>query len=877
MNASRSPISHRLHSALHSALHWARDGLRDWASPLVNPFLAQSRRVDARGARWPLALIFIALLWLFAMVADVLLLGEIGERRDFARDGARLWIGITWLVAFVMARLRDSELLRNEVLKGRFEPIQLMPMTATRRAWLWSAPNSLWGFLVAATMLPAIAWSVGDWLEPREALLLITLVILTMWSVPLWTPTVWRMQTTKPDEADKNSLKALKSNTRKAKMSDGFVLPPDLAVDARGWGGGIGLTAPIWLMAQFGMAGLALGVAKAYWEGLPFHVRAASDEIWFNWPLFLVRWLFEAQPFFGFALAPIWLFLPTIFTSAAIRVLRLAAVTGREPFWTPARYALWKRAQTVQSALGFLFLLGVLWPGAIENASWLANWFGKLAGTPAQSLAAWWILAVAAGALATTAMWRAALELPVGALTLRAQAPRAAKLASRGMLWALGFWAFSCLLGWRWPFSALWLQILPASLAMAAAWIGAQASSWAAQRSPRFALAFTIWHAIWFYLGPVGGALLLLLAQFPVALLANFYPLSPWTLWLMLRDPGASANSIFWIACGAHFGLALTTGALAWLLARDRLAVTATGEAPENAALLDELTPPSQPENAPALPPMTQAINLARKPLPAPDAWTTKLLNWLGRFHNPLLNLETRRALTADTRQFAWWMLGLQALVASVPVLILPALNQVTGYWAADAFTIFTGLLLAFPCVATIAATSGASLCYDRDRLDGTLELLFLTPRTSHEIAVGKVGPFAIRAVLLGLLFAPSFVVGALLLPTAAQPLLGVAYFMAPLWICALATRSIVGAHWTALKKRKIGPSNVSFAISLVIAFALIVEIGALALAFYMGALYVVGAAILLAAIYVVESILLWKRGVAALERWRWQGAPGAK
>lgn len=859
------------------ALFWARDGLRDWASPLANPFLAQSRRVDARGARWPLALIFIALLWGCAMVADTILPGEIAARRDFANDGARLWIGLVWVVAFVMARLRDSELLRNEVLKGRFEPIQLMPLTATRRAWLWSAPNSLWGLLISTTMLPAIFWQLGDWLELREAILLIALVILTQWSTPLWTPAVWRMQTGKPDDADKNSLKALQANTRKAKMSDGFVLPPDLAVNARGWGGGVGLTAPIWLMAQFGMAGLALGVVRAYWDGLPFHVRAASHEIWFNWPLFLVRWLTEAQPFFGFSLAPILLFLPMGLASAVMRVLRLAAVTGREPFWTEARFALWKRAQTVQSALGFLFLLGVLWPGAIANAAWLANWFGKLAGTPTQALAAWWIIAIAAGALATTAMWRAALELPVGLLTLRAQAPRAAKLASRGIGWALGLWALSCLLGWLWPFSALWLQVLPASLAMAAVWIGAQASSWAAQRSPRFALAFTIWHAIWFYLGPVGGALLLILAQFPVALLANFYPLSPWTLWLMLRDPNVSANSTFWIACGAHFGLALLTGALAWLLGRDRIAATSPTNAPDNEALLDEITPTSQPENAPALPPMTQTVNLARKPLAAPDAWTAHLLAWLNRFNNPLLNLETRRALTADTRQFALWMLGLQALVASVPVVILPAINQLTGYWAADAFALFTGLLLAVPCLAMIAATSGASLCYDRDRLDGTLELLFLTPRTSHEIAVGKVGPFAIRAALLGLLFAPSFLVGALLLPSANEALLSVAYFAAPLWICALAMRSIVGAHWTALKKRKIGPSNVSFAISLIIAFGLIAEVGALVFSFLLGAPFVIGAAILLAAIYAVEALWLWKRGVAALERWRWQGAPGAK
>ena len=113
-------------------------------------------------------------------------------------------------------------------------------------------------------------------------------------------------------------------------------------------------------------------------------------------------------------------------------------------------------------------------------------------------------------------MWRAALELPVGLLTLRAQLPRAAKLAARGLGVALGFWALSCLLGWRSPFSALWLQILPASLAMAAVWIGV-ASARATPRNARRVLATRspIWHALWFYGGPVGGALLLVLAQFP--------------------------------------------------------------------------------------------------------------------------------------------------------------------------------------------------------------------------------------------------------------------------------------------------------------------------------------------------------------------------
>ena len=90
-------------------------------------------------------------------------------QRDCADDGARLWIGIVWIVAWFMARLRDSELLRNEVFKGRFEPIQLMPIPPTQRAWLWSAPNSLWGLLISATMLPAICVGFGRRIDSNGA------------------------------------------------------------------------------------------------------------------------------------------------------------------------------------------------------------------------------------------------------------------------------------------------------------------------------------------------------------------------------------------------------------------------------------------------------------------------------------------------------------------------------------------------------------------------------------------------------------------------------------------------------------------------------------------------------------------------------------
>ena len=863
---------------LFSLFARARHELRVWSSPLSNPFLAQARRVDARGVRWLLSMLFIAGFWAAMLVGITLITTDRwGEPRDRAANAVRLWIGVVWVLSFFLARVRDGELLRQEVVKGRFEPLQLLPLSSTRRAWLWSASNSLWGLLLAATMLPAIAWGLGGGLlEGREALLLILLVLLTLWNVPTWAPVAWRIQSAKPAETAKDNLKALGGNGARAKVGDGFVLPPDLAVSARGWGGGLSLTAPIWFMAQFGLRGVLGGIALSYWNGLPLHVRAASGELWFNWPIFLVRWLGEVQPFFGFALAPIALLLPIWLAGAVVRVLRLAAVTGREPFWTAARLLLWRRLQTLQSALWFALLLGLLWPGAIEGA-WLTSWWGQLAGTPAAALAAWWIVALAAGAFATTAMWRAALELPVGAITLRAQAPRAAKLALRGLGVALLFWAGGCLLGWRWPFSALWLQIVPASLAMAAVWIVAQSAMWAGHRAPRFGTGFLIWHALWFYVGPIGGVLLLVLAQFPVSLIKVFYPLSPWTLWLMLRDPNVAGNSIFWIAVGAHTTLALLTGTVAWWLGRDALAAPALPNAPDTEAVLDELAPTAAPANAPAIPPTLGTISLSRKPLAAPDALTTRILNALRRFDNPLLILEMRRGLSADVGAFMRWMLFIQALILVVPLAILPLVNVLTGVWASEAFVFFVALMLFVQCVAALLGNSGSSYVYDRDRLDGTLELLFLTPRTQAEIAWGKVGPFLMRSALLWLVFAPLYLIGLALLPTAGQPLITTAYAVAPLWIAALTLRSVFFSHWVALKKRKVGAATGGAGFALLELSFIIGELATMGAAFYLGVPFVVGVAILLTAIFALESWWLWERGLRELGRQRAQGVPLVK
>ena len=50
---------------------------REWSSPSLNPFLGQSRRKDARSARWVFTLIFIVIIWLAAMGAALAWASEV--------------------------------------------------------------------------------------------------------------------------------------------------------------------------------------------------------------------------------------------------------------------------------------------------------------------------------------------------------------------------------------------------------------------------------------------------------------------------------------------------------------------------------------------------------------------------------------------------------------------------------------------------------------------------------------------------------------------------------------------------------------------------------------------------------------------------------
>lgn len=873
---------------------WAE--LRAWVSPELNPFVGQTRRLDARRARWPLVMLLIVGLWCVAMSGHWAWANDQKTARPWADDAARLWIGITIVVSWGWARLRDAETLRSEVIKGRMEPIQLAPLGAVPRAWKWSAPNFLAAVLVALTMLPALAWGWGSFLSARDLLGLGVWLLIGLWSTPNWSPAAWRMQVAKTG--------ARQSTARGAKAGDGFVLPPDLAVGARGWGAlaSFGFLIPLVLM-RVGSAGIGASMALGYWNGLPMHLRSSGAEIWLNWPIFAARWLTEAQPFFAFALAPIWIVVPIWLASAHNRVLRLGAVTGMERFWTDARARSWRRAAQLQSALSLFLVLGLLWPGAIEGG-WAAFWFAGISAliTPATralagsvgpmtgamattgaALAAWWIVALGGGALAGAAVWRAALENPVGVLSLRAQLPRAARAASRALGVAMAFWLGACVLGWQWPLGAQWQRIALVSVAVAAVWLGAQAVVWSGARAPRFKAAFTVFHALWFYGVPLAAVVLVAMGYLQIAALARAAYFSPWGLWWFLREPSAGTNQTLWLALAAHAFVALAGGAWAWRLGREQITAVAAPDPLENSAQIAQLAPTEATIAAPVMP-VAATVRLSRQPLKAPDVWMQRLLKWLARFDNPLLLLETRRAL-GGTSLKAWaraaWFV--EALFAVLLLVFLPVVSALGGPTLADGSTGILMLMLAIFAFAIVATNSGAGVVYDRDRLDGSLEMLFLTPRTETEIARGKVGPLLVRAVLMALALFPLWLLGLAFCPLAGQLPLTLAYLVAPFFIFAFVVRGAVGGHWMALKKRKIGAGGTPFWVSLGVAAIIVVEIiglasGVIAVAeTWFSAPVIIAIVLACGAFYALEVRWLWRRGCRELRAWRLHGAPGVK
>ena len=898
----------------------ARREVRAWISPARNPFLALARRIEARGGSlWRLP-ILIGLLWAFPMLLEWLDARDSlsDSDRDWANEGALYWIGVTLIVAGVARLLRCDAMLRVEVVKDRFEPWQLIPLDAARRAWLWCAPPTLFALNVCALAVPALAWGMGDLLGASDALGLLILALLVSWGRPSWRFAMWRGQ--------------LQNSADASNRHDGFAAPNA----SHAW--------PIWFGSAVAV-GVALATAgvggaapSAYWDGLPVYLRATGDEFWRTWPLFAARWLMLGQPFFGFELAPVWLVLPLWAVGVHNGVLRLGAVTAAAPFWTAARVRRWHAARGARAAITVFLALGFLWPGAI-NGAWLGAWFEIVLPTRDGALAAWWVLMLALGTLVASGLaeialsggWDAAIvaERP---LRLGALVRDAITESARGTLWAPLLWAGACALGGAWPLGAAWRAIAPASLAVAMVWLGALGATFIGGRVSALRKRFKTLHLLWFY----GAPACLLLAtwlKMPVEdWLPAAYLWSPWTLWLSLRDLSIGANSLFWRAILVHGAL---IGACALIVWRQRdnapekfgAPFSMSVKEPRNEASIDLLRPPNPSPiesfesqtnvlfqsgakansrlEEDASPAQSEAIateltsddadiddedededeyeddgpepvangKLGRPPLPAPNARLQRVLDGLERFDNPLLRLEARRVIGnafSGSCEIAW---AVNVIAAFVLVIILPIVGLINREFPLEFLGVALTIMLLIWCVVPFLGLGGTARAYDLDRMDGSLQALFLAPRTETEIAWGKLGPYLVRGALMMLIFGPLWLAGMLAVLFGRDPFLIVVLAVAPLLVASFALRIAALSHWIALVKRRVGTSQVPLVVvvpALILVPCEICAFGALA---FEGALAFGSVSLILSALWTVQAWGFWRLGLRALRRQRLGGA----
>ena len=947
----------------------ARAELKAWASPVLNPFVGQMMRAETRGkSLWRLPMV-MALLWAGPVLLDWLASFDI--ERDLANDAALFWIAIAFVVALVARLLRCESLLRVEIIKNRFEPLQLLPIAAARRAWLWSAPATLFALLVCSLTLPAVFWGLGSGLfTPGDAFGLTLLALMLSWGRPLWRPTMWRGQIAK------NSADA-------ANRGDGFVAPPAPPSQLVLW-----LICGALVIFTLSVAGVGADALSAYWLGLPVYLRASGDEFWMTWPLFAARWLVRAQPFLGFSLAPMFLVLPAYVAGAVCAILRLSAVTAIEPYWTQTRLRLWRRARRIVGASWGALVFGLLWPGSIDYA-WMSRWFTGAPTTRETALAAWWLAALAMASLGASALWWRALgaeetnanaasanaasatatdanvmganasaanadamgatatntiaiatatganvltatatnadatranattatalkamnarasALATSTETVQARLRRAARASARGALGVLAVFIVVHVLGAAWPLGAFWRQIAPASLAVAAVFWGAQAATLGGMSVPRLESALWRWHLLWLCGVPITTFALDMVGLRPDSYLPNAFFFSPWTLWLALRDPNIGANPAFWNAIAVHAALVAATALLVW---RQRETPVATAESAlhpqatnaqsvvakmfksataqtsatrETEAPFDQTELPTDDESSSdddeeEAEPNVAASALRRAPLEAPEGALISLLRWLERFDNPLLLLETRRVVgnsLSNTVNIAGIATGSAALVFG---LVLPVVWLRNGGLFADYLPVPLCLMLAIFWALPLLGIDGASRAYDQDRLDGSLQALFLTPRTESELASGKLGPYLARGALMLVLFGPMWLLGLIFCRFAGEPLIVAAYAAMPIFAASFALRIATVSHWMAIVKRRVGVGSVPTSVTLGAIVALPTEAGLLLWGGATSATMFFAVGLLLSIGFAAQALGFWRLGLRALRRQRFRGVPTA-
>lgn len=707
---------------------------------------------------------------------------------------ATAWI--TALGALLASRARAAPLLRQEVLKATLDQLQLIPVSVERWIWQMSAYPTLISLLIGLAGVPVylLAILTGQW-TPRDLAGLALVFVLIGHAAPTWQPVMWKQQTRRPTSwaqwraAMKTAQggKSLASMTTAEQMEversmQRLALEPgeqtqgSAAAAGAWWGrrnnqGGLGtffgffwmlnvLFMGIGTLARGGPMSLMGGWWKSFTASLPDATTDLFPGIVLTWPLVTARVLLAPLPFFALRLPPVVLIVPLWLLSTLLSNLTLAAnVSSAETFWSTRRVRRRTRGRAAVTALALLLFLGYGWQFLVV-AGTLSFLIPGLTTSTAGALAACWAIAIILGTLASGIRMEKTFLLGLRHdAPLRTMCRDGARAMIQPLVIAIGFYFVCCWVGGLSGVNGMWLHRLGPTLGIAGAFLLADYGGCVAQAaaSPETRANWRIGRALWFW-GPV--LFVAAMAMYEIyhgrvftldrAPLVLISPMV--SLFTVMRADLWRPTAPWW------WGPSLQATIGAGLLLRVAVALWRPRRPDET----EEASPEAANDEA----------GLRQWPRPVRWAWRVLLRCWsvlrfdLGATGDRLLRLAERsdnpvllQEMKGRLRRESWLAqsLILFAVQTIFVGLYLRAIFQsnVTWPWmkmlADFAHDSRVALLIVLGAywVITFLGALFLGQAFDRDRSNGTLVFLFLTPMRDPEILAGKYWPALIYSVIL--------------------------------------------------------------------------------------------------------------------------------
>lgn len=522
-----------------------------------------------------------------------------------------------------------------------------------------------------------------------------------------------------------------------------------------------------------------------------------------SWPLMLARAIWVPLPFLSFALPPIALLLPLVVALRRQSNLTLASnVSAAETFWTTRRL---RHRTSFRRWIGFLLIVlvfGYSWQSLIIDGE-ATNLLPGSLPTPGEALAALWTLTIVLGSLA--AAWAAETHFNAagrGELTIPEACSKALRAACHTFGIALLFYFGLCWLGGTFGGSPLWLERLAPTLVTGLTFCAAcfASGAWVATTEGSFKGFCKFMRGLWLWALPFEALIRYFIslggppftfAQAPHILLSPFV-----TLFALFRIELSSNGVAWWLGPLLQLMLTATflSAAAPYIFARQ-----GEGEGPGMPLwerMLNAVLLPFKKLYRFLLSIRIRPLILLLQFLERAYHGVVNFFKWCGaqlakcdqailargeRWDNPVFTAELRSRLRRQ-RWTAHWLLcvvgglGILLLVgqpwSSLNGFWLPAGSPITSIPLADTITtglplnpswVSFGMIVTYVCLAVAwISTMGIAVeigrCFDRDRANGTLVFLFLTPMSNLSIVVGKILPVLIYgAGLISVVVIPLF------------------------------------------------------------------------------------------------------------------------